>query len=126
MTGVTHRSVEFINNQKGFVGGLTSSAANNILLRTTDGGATWTDLTQLLDTIARTGICGFAIPDSNTIYGCGTWFTDSAYIVKSTDDGNTWSFIPMHMYATSLIDMYFLNKDTGFVTVKARNRWSRP
>jgi photosystem II stability/assembly factor-like uncharacterized protein len=111
---VYHRSVEFINTQKGFVGGLTHSNQNNILLRTIDGGANWTDLSLQIDSLARGGICGMAIPDSNTIYGCGNWFQDSAYIVKSIDGGNTWSFIDMHTYAAHLIDMHFLNKDTGF------------
>jgi photosystem II stability/assembly factor-like uncharacterized protein len=113
---VTCRSVEFINSQKGFVGALSNTPSTNILRRTVDGGSTWTDLTPLLDTVARRGICGLAIPDSNTIYGCGNWFRDSAYIIKSMDGGNTWSFIDMHTYATHLIDMYFLNKDTGFAT----------
>jgi photosystem II stability/assembly factor-like uncharacterized protein len=116
---VSHRSIEFINSEKGFVGSLRHSAPYvNILMRTSDGGSSWTDLTPLLDTRAYGGICGMAIPDSNTIYGCGNYFQDSAYIVKSIDGGNTWSFIDMHMYATSLIDMYFLNKDTGFATGK--------
>jgi len=39
------RSVEFINTQKGFVGAFpVSGAYTNILRRTVDGGATWTDL----------------------------------------------------------------------------------
>lgn len=120
-TNLYCRSVEFINAQKGFVGGFpldldSATHTNNILRRTTDGGASWTDLTPLIDSSARAGICGLAIPDSNTIYGCGNWFQDSAYIVKSIDGGNTWSFIDMHTYATHLIDMYFINKDTGFAT----------
>jgi photosystem II stability/assembly factor-like uncharacterized protein len=112
------RSVEFINTQKGFVGGfpLIDSITDNVFRKTTNGGASWTDITPLLDARARGGICGLAIPDSNTIYGCGNWYEDSAYIVKSIDGGNTWSFIDMHTYATHLIDMYFLNKDTGFAT----------
>jgi len=113
---VYHRSVEFINTQKGFVGSFSSVPSNNILMETTDGGASWTDLTQLIDPHARQGICGLAIPDSNTIYGCGNYHQDTAYIVKSTDGGTSWSFIDMHLYATHLIDMYFLNKDTGFAT----------
>jgi photosystem II stability/assembly factor-like uncharacterized protein len=117
-TSIYCRSVEFINEKKGFVGGFHhhSDPNSNTLRRTLDGGATWQDLTLLLDSAARKGICGLAVADSNTIYGCGNYFQDSAYIVKSTDGGDTWSFIDMHMYATSLIDMYFLNKDTGFVT----------
>ena len=114
------RAVEFINEQKGFVGAF-SFAGNtaNILRRTTDGGATWTDLTSLLHPRARKGICGLAVADNNTIYGGGNWLEDSAYLIKSIDGGNTWSFIDMHTYATSIIDMHFINKDTGFVTGKS-------
>lgn len=112
------RSVEFTTAQKGFVGGFPvyATPTDNILRKTTDGGATWTDLTPLLAPYARNGICGLAAPDSNTIYGCGNWYQDTGYIVKSIDGGVTWSYIDMHQYATSLIDMHFLNKDTGFVT----------
>src|SRR5687767_12864547 len=53
------RSVEFINEQKGFVGGFpTITGGANVFRRTTDGGATWTDLTPLLHPRARQGICG--------------------------------------------------------------------
>lgn len=116
-SGIYCRSVEFINESKGFVGGFSQSGGTtNILRRTTDGGATWTDLTTLIDPKARKGICGLAVADNNTIYGGGNWYQDSAYLIKSFDGGNTWSFIDMHNYASSIIDMYFLNKDTGFVT----------
>jgi len=115
------RSVEFINTQKGFVGGFSGSGSvtTNILRRTTDGGATWTDLSPLLHPKARKGICGLAVADSNTIYGGGNWFQDSAYIVKSVDGGNTWSFIDMSSYASSIIDLNFTSKDTGFATGKS-------
>lgn len=116
-TNVYCRSVEFINEQKGFVGAFTKkNYTQNILRRTTDGGTTWTDLTTSMDSLSRKGICGLAVADSNTIYGCGNYFQDSAYIIKSIDGGNTWSFIDMKSYATHLIDITFLNKDTGFVT----------
>jgi photosystem II stability/assembly factor-like uncharacterized protein len=118
--GLYCRSVEFINAQKGFVGGFyfNGGGANpaNVLRKTLDGGATWIDLTPLLNIRAKAGICGLSAPDTNTIYGCGNWYQDSAYIVKSADGGNTWGFINMSAYATSLIDMHFINADTGFAT----------
>ncbi|HTS44744.1 MAG TPA: T9SS type A sorting domain-containing protein [Puia sp.] len=116
---IYYRSVEFINAQKGFVGGFNPNGIyKDVFLKTVDGGFTWIDLTNTLDPLARNGICGLSAADSNTIYGCGNWYKDSAYIIKSTDGGNTWQLIPMYQYASSLIDMYFLNKDTGFVTGK--------
>lgn len=112
------RSVEFFDTQTGFVGAFSHTVTSNILRKTTDGGATWTDLTTALNPKARKGICGLAIADASTVYGCGNWFQDSSYIVKSVDGGTTWSFIDMSAYATSLIDMHFIDKDTGFVTGK--------
>jgi len=121
-TNIYFRSVEFINEQKGFVGGFPNKDIHkNIFLKTVDGGNTWTDLTENLAPIARNGICGLSVADTNTIYGCGNWFLDSAYIIKSTDGGNNWQLISMYSYASSLIDMYFINKDTGFVTGKSRS-----
>ena len=120
-TNIYCRSVEFVSPLKGFVGGFQKHYGynKNTLRKTIDGGTTWTDLTALIDTAAHDslrGICGLCAADSNTIYGCGNYFQDSAYIVKSSDGGNTWSFIDMHTYAIHLIDMFFLNKDTGFAT----------
>jgi photosystem II stability/assembly factor-like uncharacterized protein len=113
------RSVEFVNEQKGFVGAFSFNAGSaNILRKTTDGGLTWIDLTPQLPVRARGGICGLCIPDSNTIYGGGNWFEDAAYIIKSTDGGNTWGLIDMSPYATSIIDFNFTSRDTGFVTGK--------
>lgn len=114
---VHHRSVEFFDAEKGFVGGFTLGGTK-VLQKTTDGGATWTNITGLLHPKARRGICGMAVADANTIYAGGNWFDDSGYIVKSTNGGESWSFIDMSEYASSIIDMYFLNKDTGFVTGK--------
>ena len=116
------RSVEFVDTLTGYVGGFcrpsSTLAGNNVLRKTTDGGLTWTDLTPLIHQKAKRGICGLAIADKTTIYGCGNWYQDSGYIIKSTDAGSTWSFIDMRSYASSVIDMYFLNKDTGFAVGK--------
>lgn len=115
------RSVEFVNGQLGFVGGFSRTQLPliaNVLRKTINGGLSWTDLTPLLAPLARNGICGLAAADINTIYGCGNWFGDSAYIIKSTDAGDTWSFIDMANYASSLIDMHFINKDVGFAVGK--------
>src|SRR5205085_715112 len=83
-----------------------------------NGGLSWEDLTPLLDPRAIKGICGLSIASPTVIYGCGNWYQDSAYIVKSIDGGDSWQFIDMSTYATSLIDMYFISPDVGFATGK--------
>lgn len=113
------RSIEFINERKGFAGGFPGAGNNIILAVTEDSGRTWMDITSRLPQPARKGICGMAVADEQTIYAGGNWFDSTGYLVKSTDGGATWSFIDMSAYTTSVIDMYFINKDEGFVTGKS-------
>ncbi len=102
------RSIEFIDQDKGFCGSLDSG-----FFKTTDGGANWVDIsTNLQQKIP--GVCGLSIPDSNTIFGVGVW-TGPAYLIKSTDAGNTWTHTNMSAWAHKLIDVHFINADTGFV-----------
>ncbi len=117
------RSVEFLNEQVGFAGAFPSptNASNIIILRkTVDGGANWTDLTPQLPAKAKAGICGLDIVDANTIYGCGNWYENEGYIIKSTNGGATWSLIDMSAFSSSIIDLHFINKDTGFATGKSK------
>jgi photosystem II stability/assembly factor-like uncharacterized protein len=107
------RSIEFATPQLGFCGSLDSA-----LFRTTDGGQTWTNVTTNITPKKPAGICGLAAPDPLNIYGCGIWH-GPAFIVKSTDGGLNWTYIDMSAYATRLVDIFFLDKDTGFVTGSA-------
>jgi photosystem II stability/assembly factor-like uncharacterized protein len=58
-TTIYCRSVEFINEEKGFVGGFSYGHIPdyNILRETLDGGASWIDLTSKLNDAAKSGIC---------------------------------------------------------------------
>ncbi len=123
------RAVEFIDRKKGFVGGFAGYNAvnpSNIFRKTLDGGNTWIDMTATIPQKARRSICGIAVADSNTIYACGNWFQDTGYIIKSVDGGNTWNLIDMAAYASSIIDMHFLNKDVGFAIGKSAKPAERP
>ena len=103
------RSIEFINADTGFAGTL-----NGVLYRTVDGGENWDDITP---NIAQqpAGICGLSASDANTIYGCGIW-SGPAFVIKSTDGGDSWSYIDMSAYATRLVDILFLTPEIGFAT----------
>ncbi|MBP6389321.1 MAG: hypothetical protein KA175_00675 [Flavobacteriales bacterium] len=103
------RSIEFINADTGFCGSL-----NGELYRTHNGGTTWIDVSGSI-TPSPPGICGLSAPSPNTIYGTGLW-ASPAYVVKSTDGGDSWSYIDMSAHATALVDIHFLSADTGFVT----------
>lgn len=117
------RSVEFANAQLGFVGSLSSR-----LYMTEDGGNNWQDITnrvpfettylgQPLTQVP--GICGLSAPSEQVIYGCGIWNGGPAYVIKSTDGGQTWSTTHLSDKATQLVDILFLDENEGFVTGRA-------
>lgn len=101
-----YRNIEFLNENVGFLGTL-----NNNFYKTADGGNSW----QRVNNISPypQGICGLDCVGTSTVYGCGAWFYP-AYIIKSTDSGNTWEYIDMSAYATALVEIVFINENTGF------------
>ncbi len=103
------RSIEFFDENIGLCGSLDGS-----LYRTTDGGASWTDVAQNIDPVPA-GVCGLAKADENTIYGVGIW-SEPAFFIKSIDKGLTWTYTDMSAYANSLIDVFFIDANHGFVT----------
>lgn len=100
------RSIEFLNENIGFVGTL-----NGKFYKTTDGGITWDLVTNI--TPNPVAICGLDCVGTSTIYGCGAYFTP-ALIIKSTDSGNTWQYIDMSAYADALVDIYFVTENIGY------------
>ncbi len=102
------RCIEFANDSLGFCGSLDKD-----FYMTTDGGTNWVDISNNLPQNVP-GICGLSIPDENTVYGVGIW-TAPAYMIKSTDGGNSWIHKDMAPWAHKLIDVHFVNADTGFV-----------
>lgn len=105
------RNVEFLTPQIGFVGTLI----NNKFFKTTDGGTTWNLVTNI--PTAPKAICGLDAVGTSTIYGCGAYF-GPAFIIKSTDSGATWQYINMSAYATGLVEILFLDENTGYASGK--------
>lgn len=110
MLGGSHyfRNIEFLDENIGFLGTL-----NQKFYKTTDGGTTWNLVTNI--TPNPNAICGLDCVGTSTVYGCGAYFSP-AHIIKSTDSGNTWQFIDMSAYANALVDINFLDENTGFVS----------
>ena len=100
------RAIEFLNADVGFLGTLSDA-----FFWTQDGGDHW----ELVDNISPypEAICGLNAVNNNTIYGCGAYFTP-AYIIKSTDSGDSWTYIDMSSYATALVDISFINESVGY------------
>lgn len=111
------RSIEFLDAQNGFCGSLDGQ-----LYRTTDGGNSWTDIMGQLPQPVP-GICGLSAPDASTIYGSGVFF-GPAYVVKSADGGDSWQHIDLSAMAWCLVDVHFLNADTGFAVGGGSNNTS--
>lgn len=111
------RSVGFLNSQKGYAGnvgvgefGTTDSTA---LYKTSDGGINWQPVTNFVGT-NPTGLCGMFVLNDSVIYSVGR-VRGPAFIIKTTDGGDTWYSKNMNSYAAGLIDAYFFNKDSGYV-----------
>lgn len=110
MLGSSHyfRNIEFLDENIGFLGTL-----NQKIYKTTDGGTTWNLVTNI--TPNPVAICGLDCVGTSTVYGCGAYF-GPAYIIKSTDSGNTWQYINMSAYANALVEINFINENVGFAS----------
>lgn len=104
------RNVEFLTENIGFIGTL-----NGVFLKTIDGGTTWTIVTNF--STNPPAICGLDAVGTSTIYGCGAYFSP-AYIIKSTDSGESWQYIEMSMYANALVEIVFQDESIGFAAGK--------
>lgn len=107
------RNIEFLDENIGFLGTL-----NGVFFKTIDGGITWTAVTNLPTNIPA--ICGLDTVGATTVYGCGAYFSP-AYIIKSIDIGNTWQYIDMSGFANALVEILFLDENTGYVSGKNAN-----
>lgn len=106
------RSVEFYNDQIGFAGTLANGSPNATLLKTINGGSTWIDITSSLP-VSVPGICGMHMANENTIFITGVFY-GSAYIMKSTDQGGTWTYMSMGSLCNGLVDIHFIDENIGF------------
>ena len=102
------RNVEFLNENIGFIGCL-----NGGFYKTNNGGTTWVPVTNISP--VPPALCGLDAVGTATIYGCGAYFSPG-YIIKSTDSGATWQYINMSAYANALVEVLFLDENTGYAS----------
>lgn len=103
------RNIEFLDENIGFLGTL-----NGNFYKTINGGTTWTEVTNI--TPNPPAICGLEAIGT-TVYGCGAYF-EPAYIIKSSDSGDTWQHIDMSAYATALVELLFTSETHGYAAGK--------
>ncbi len=101
------RNIEFIDENVGFLGTL-----DGVFYKTADGGDNWTPVSISPNPEA---ICGLDAVGTDTVYGCGSWFTPS-WIIKTTDSGDSWEYIDMSAYADGLVEILFIDELHGFTT----------
>src|SRR5690554_2348072 len=100
------RNISFLDEDRGFLGTLSPS-----FYKTINGGQTW----ALVSIPGVEAICGLDVVGNNTVYGCGAYF-QPAYLIKSSDGGDTWTFKDMSAYASSLVEVLFLDENIGFAS----------
>ncbi len=109
------RSIKFMDADTGFCGGLD---AGSYLFKSTNGGHSWTNITNKVPGL-QAGVCGLSCPGGKVVYGCGV-FASPAYVIKSADGGVTWQRIDMSAYALALVDILFIDAQTGWVSGRAK------
>lgn len=82
-TNVELYSVSFIDDLNGFVSG-----ARGMILKTTDGGLTWNELTNIYINIIRLDDVHFINSNTGIVVG-----DDGGKIYRTSDSGTTWSLI---------------------------------
>lgn len=108
------RSIKTIGDSVVILGTLTR---DHTLYRSLNAGASWQNITSNLpDSIHA--ICGLSVVGDSLIYGTGRYFGD-AYLIKSSDLGNTWQYIDMRPWASNLIDVHFFTDQHGYVVGRA-------
>ncbi len=108
-SNVYFRCIEFFNENIGYAGTL-----DNRFLRSTDGGNTWVNLSPGISPSPK-AVCGISIVDSLYAYAVGEW-DSPAFFLKTTNGGTEWTSHDMSAHAKALVDVHFLNRDTGFVS----------
>jgi photosystem II stability/assembly factor-like uncharacterized protein len=114
---VMARSIEFIDEQTGFIGTIFNAAGGRYFYKTTDGGQSFTWLDTMITGQKGTGICGMAHLDS-LVLAVGSVNGD-AEVLKSNDAGLTWTRFDLDSLAGALIDVYIVDSLTYFVSGQA-------
>jgi len=111
------RSIGFTDSLNGWFGNLGDSSVTsdtNFMYHSIDGGNTWSPVLNFTGPRPK-GICGISIVNDTVIYAYGRYF-GPAVLMKTMDGGQTWNSQSLDSIATGLVDGYFFDKDTGFVT----------
>lgn len=119
MNGGGFRSIAFFDSARGVLGSLDR---DSVLFTTTNGGVNWLLNTNITGTVPQ-GICGINIAGPDLVFATGR-YDGPPSILKSTDRGNSWTSLNFPGSVSTLIDVYFLNENTGFACGGAGTNFS--
>lgn len=102
------RSIDFLDSKRGFAGTLTGK-----LYATNDGGVTWNDIAATLPHTAI-GFCGIT-HIGNQVHVVGRYNGGATDYFFSPDAGKTWRYTNLNELAQGLVDVRFIDKNTGFI-----------
>jgi photosystem II stability/assembly factor-like uncharacterized protein len=108
------RSIDFYDEKHGFAGSLQGR-----LYATTDGGATWNDITNTLPASAK-GFCGMTHV-GRQVHIVGRYNLGATDYFYSRDGGKTWQHSDLNAMAQGLVDVMFLDQNTGFIGGMAKS-----
>jgi len=102
--------IKFIDSLKGWAcAGSTSSFDTCYILHTSNSGTNW-----IVQYVSPNSLyLAISVVDSNIIYVGGGDLASTANLTKSTNGGLNWTIIPTPTNM-SILDMQFLNKDSGW------------
>src|SRR5262249_44571104 len=110
-------AVSFADANTGIVTGTTSGSPlqppEQIFLRTTDGGATWTSQNSGV----ASALSGVSFADTSTGMAVGS----VGALLRTTDGGATWTNQTRTVTTLSLIDVFFVDANTGIIVGSGRN-----
>lgn len=107
--------IHFVTDNIGFIVGESDPGTNpggaGLVLKTIDGGTTWTTC------LANPGIPtrDLFVLDQNTLFVCGGAEQMNGKILKSTDSGTSWTPIGQTYFDAMLGGMVFINSTTGYL-----------
>ncbi len=107
-------SLNFPTHDTGYIGGIEGN-----IFKTTDGGGTWVaqscGVSEFIESLS--------FVDANTGYGTGGANLTLGFVIKTVDGGKTWTrTTPNDVFnQQELRDIFFTNKNTGFVISREAN-----
>lgn len=106
------RSVEFFNEDTGFVGTLSVSTFKGGIFRTYNKGLSWKKMMEVSS--LGEGVCGMA-HHKNVLIGVGT-YSGSPKLYVSTNYGESFTTTDLSALATALVDCYMVDEFTYYIS----------